>query len=121
MFTGLWSIAMNKDKEPEKNKPQSEFSRQVGLKETRKLQAQQESIQTVWSGLAMFGMIGWSVSVPTLLGIALGIWLDRHYPIGLSWTLIFLEIGLFLGCLNAWHWVAKEDRKIRKGHDKKDE
>ena len=34
----------------------------------------------VWFGLGMMGLIGWSVAVPTLLGAALGLWLDQHYP-----------------------------------------
>jgi len=71
-------------------------------------------VWTVWSGLAMFGMIGWSVVVPTLIGIALGRWLDQAYPLKLSWTLILLEVGLVLGCINAWHWVVAEEKKIRK-------
>ena len=24
-----------------------------------------------------------------------------------------LSIGLAIGCLNAWHWVAKEDKEMR--------
>jgi ATP synthase protein I len=24
-----------------------------------------------------------------------------------------LAAGLAIGCLNAWHWVAKEDKEIR--------
>ena len=68
--------------------------------------------QTVWFGLGMMGLIGWSVAVPTLLGAALGLWLDEHYPGGHSWTLVWLAIGLGLGCFNAWHWVAKEDRAM---------
>lgn len=84
------------------------------MKEQQKLKAQQESVRTVWSGLAMFGMIGWSVVVPTLIGVALGRWLDQAYPMGFSWTLILLEAGLILGCINAWHWIAAEEKKIRK-------
>ena len=26
---------------------------------------------------------------------------------------MLLLLGLVLGCLNAWHWVAKEEKKIR--------
>jgi ATP synthase protein I len=26
---------------------------------------------------------------------------------------MLLVIGLVIGCMNAWHWVAKEDREIR--------
>jgi ATP synthase protein I len=60
----------------------------------------------------MMGLIGWSVAVPTLLGAALGLWLDSSHPGAQSWTLALLVAGLALGCLNAWLWVAKEDRAI---------
>lgn len=99
----------------------TEFSHQVGAKAARKLKAQRHVTQTVWSGLGMMGMVGWSVAVPTLLGAALGLWLDKHHPGSHSWTLMWLAIGLGLGCFNAWHWVAKEDREIHKqeenGHE----
>ncbi len=90
----------------------TEFSRQVGEKAARKLKAQRHVTQTVWSGLGMMGLIGWSVAVPTLLGAALGLWVDKHYSGSNSWTLMLLAIGLGLGCVNAWRWVAKEDREI---------
>lgn len=99
----------------------SAFVRQVGAKETRKLKAQRKVTRTVWSGLGMMGLVGWSVAVPTLLGAALGIWLDKRYPGIHSWTLTLLIIGLFIGCLNAWHWVAKEDKEMRADMEAKDE
>lgn len=98
----------------EKSAPgETEFSQRVGEKAARKLKAQRHVTQTVWSGLGMMGLVGWSVAVPTLLGAALGIWLDKHYPGGRSWTLMLLALGLGLGCFNAWHWVDKEGREIR--------
>jgi len=100
---------------------ESDFIRQVGEKEARKLHAQRKVTQTVWSGLGMMGLVGWSVAVPTLLGAALGIWLDKRYPGVHSWTLTLLIIGLVVGCLNAWHWVAKEDREMRRELEAKDE
>ena len=96
----------------------SEFSREVGAKAQRKLKARRNSTPGVWFGLGMVGLIGWSVVVPTLLGAAFGIWLDkrRHYNLdhlgSLSWTLTFLIIGLVIGCLNAWHWVKKEEKEM---------
>ncbi len=92
----------------------SSFSRQVGEKETRKLKAQRKGVQTIWFGFGMFGLVGWSVVVPTLLGAALGHWFDKHYPGKHSWTLTLLIIGLIIGCLNAWHWLAREDRQMHK-------
>jgi ATP synthase protein I len=91
----------------------SDFGQQIGTKAARKLKAQRHVTQTVWSGLGMMGLVGWSVAMPTLLGAALGLWLDGRYPGGHSWTLALLAAGLALGCFNAWHWVAKEGREIR--------
>ena len=75
----------------------------------------------VWFGLGMIGLIGWSVTVPALLGLALGLWLDRQYPGTHAWTLALFVGGLTLGCFNAWHWVDKEDRSMhrtqREGND----
>ncbi|MFA5372023.1 MAG: AtpZ/AtpI family protein [Sideroxydans sp.] len=97
---------------PEDHQIEPEFIRKVGEKEARKLHAQAKVTHTVWSGLGMMGLVGWSVTVPTLLGAALGIWLDKNHPGSHSWTLMLLAIGLGLGCFNAWHWIAKEDREI---------
>ncbi len=101
--------------EPDDKPPtaKSDFGQQIGTKAARKLKAQRHVTQTVWSGLGMMGLVGWSVAMPTLLGAALGLWLDGRYPGGHSWTLALLAAGLALGCFNAWHWVAKEGREIR--------
>lgn len=87
------------------------FGRKVGGDERRKLRAQRS--QTIWTGLGTMGLIGWSVAIPTLLGAALGIWLDERYPGSRSWTLALLIAGLCIGCANAWHWVAREGRALR--------
>ena len=98
--------------------PLSPLAAQVGAKAARKLRARRDGAPGVWFGLGMMGLIGWSVVVPTLLGAALGIWLDSHHPGAHPWSLALLMAGLVLGCLNAWRWVAKEDRAMHTdGHD----
>jgi len=94
---------------------------QVGLKAARKLKARRNAAPGVWFGLGMMGLIGWSVVVPTLLGAALGLWLDKHHAGTHSWTLALLVAGLAIGCANAWHWVAKEDQAMREEQDTGDE
>lgn len=96
---------------------ESEFSRQVGDMAARKLKAQKHVTKTVWSGLGMMGLVGWSVAMPTVLGAALGMWLDKHYSAEHSWTLMMLVAGLCLGCFNAWRWIDKEDREIHQYED----
>lgn len=96
------------------------FKKQVERKEQRKIEMLRHGKESVWFGLGMFGVVGWSVAIPTLLGIALGIWLDKRWQQGqVSWTLTFLVVGISLGCLNAWYWVIRERENIYKG-DKRD-
>lgn len=97
------------------------FSRKISAKAARKLKARRNSTQGVWFGLGMMGLIGWSVAIPTLLGAALGIWLDKHHSASYSWTLTLLVIGLVIGCVNVWHWVSKEDKEMRDEQEDNDE
>jgi ATP synthase protein I len=99
----------------------SELGREVGAKAVRKLKARHNSSRSVWFGLGMMGMIGWSVVVPTLLGAGFGVWLDNRHPGSHSWTLMLLVIGLVIGCWIAWHWVSKEGREIREDQEDGDE
>ena len=101
-------------------KPKTPLSQEVGDKAARKLRAQRHVTRTVWFGLGMMGLIGWSVAIPTLLGAFLGLWLDQRYPGGRSWTLALLVGGLAIGCLNAWHWVGKEDKEMREEQENND-
>ncbi len=86
------------------------FEQQVRQKSTRKIQARQEGDRSIWAGLGLFGMVGWSVMIPTLLGIALGVWIDKRFPSPYSWTLMLLFVGVVLGCWNAWYWIQKEQK-----------
>jgi ATP synthase protein I len=88
------------------------FSEQVGRDAARKLKARRQT-HGIWFGFAMFGLIGWSVVVPTLLGAALGVWLDKHHSGAHSWTLALMMAGLILGCVNAWRWVSKEHAALQ--------
>ena len=83
----------------------------VGTKENRKIRARQEEDRGVWFGLGMFGLVGWAVAIPALIGIAVGIWIDKRWPSPYSWTLMLLVIGVVVGCLNAWYWVRRESRR----------
>jgi ATP synthase protein I len=89
-------------------KNENNFGRQVAEKENRKLKYLQGKKESAWSGFGMFGMVGWSVAVPVLLGTASGIWLDKSYPQSFSWTLTCLISGLLIGCIVAWNWINNE-------------
>jgi ATP synthase protein I len=83
------------------------FERTVGRKAARRIRARRQT-ESVLFWLGMLGLIGWSVALPTLLGVALGVWLDRVAPARFSWVLSLLVVGLALGLFNAWYWVLRE-------------
>lgn len=92
----------------------SELEQKIETKATRKLWAQRQKKRNLWEGIGMFGIVGWSVAIPTLIGIGLGVWLDKRYPGEHSWTLSLLVAGILLGCFNAWYWIDKENKAIHK-------
>lgn len=113
---------MNDERQENRSsKSESSLGQEVGAKAARKLKARRNAAPGVWFGLGMMGIIGWSVAIPTLLGAALGLWLDQRYPGARSWTLALLVAGLAIGCFNAWHWVAREDKAMQEEQEDKDE
>ncbi len=96
------------------------LSREISEQETRKLHARRADANGVWSGLGVLGRIGWSVTVPTLVGALLGATIDKHKPGAHSWTLALLLAGLGIGCTSAWNWVSRENDAIHAAEREKD-
>lgn len=80
---------------------------QIARKADRKLRARAARPLGPWFGLGVFGVIGWSVALPAVLGALFGLWLDQAHPGRFSWTLSLLLGGLALGCIAAWQWVDR--------------
>jgi ATP synthase protein I len=75
--------------------------RQVGAEQDRMVRARQRENGS-WTSIAILGVVGWSVAVPTLAGVAIGVWIDHRWPSRFSWTLMLLIGGLVFGCVSAW-------------------
>ena len=80
----------------------------VDRSQERKLRARRDRRPEIARGLGTSGIIGWSVAVPTLVGIAIGVWLDRRVDSDYSWTLVLLASGLVIGGITAWYWGGQE-------------
>lgn len=98
----------------EQDENHSTFTHRIMAKEARRMRARRHRANSLWFGLGTFGMVGWSVSIPTVLGVMLGLWLESRVPVQFSWTLTLLITGLVIGCLNAWYWISKEQRLIQR-------
>jgi ATP synthase protein I len=104
---------MTDEKTAQSNPADNDFARQVTAKADRKIRIQKNGQQTVWFGLGMSGLIGWSVAVPTVAGALIGLWWDNHHPGPHSWTLMLLVIGLCVGCANAWRWMDQQNKAMQ--------
>lgn len=99
------------NEEEDRHQARLALERRVSAKQDRKIKARKEGEYSAWFGLGMFGLVGWSVAVPTLIGVAIGLWIDSRWPSRFSWTLMLLFAGLVIGCLNAWWWVQRERKR----------
>ena len=88
----------------------AKFRECVEKKEERRIGARALKGTGMLAWFGVFGIVGWSVAVPLLLGIALGKWLDGIIHKQYSFTLMLMFAGLAVGCLNAWFWVKKSLR-----------
>jgi ATP synthase protein I len=102
---------MNTTDDDDRHRARRDLERDISAKEERKIKARQDEHRTVWFGLGTFGLVGWSVTVPALIGISLGLWIDARWPSRFSWTLMLLVLGLAFGCFNAWRWIMRESQE----------
>lgn len=80
----------------------------VRTRQERRDRWQREGERSLGQNLAMIGALGWTIVLPTLIGIFAGRWLDRHFDSGVFWTLGLLVAGLALGCTLAWKRMHSE-------------
>ncbi len=70
---------------------------------------QRSGERSLGRNLAMIGIIGWTVVIPTLAGIFIGRWIDRSFHSGIFWTLGLLVAGLTIGCFLGWRIMFRDD------------
>ena len=100
------------------NKKSSKIDRNmqidVSKKIDRKLNAKTRR-QFLLRAFSLFGLIGWSVAIPTIICAYIGMYVDRHYPSKyISYTLYFILFGLVAGGYNAFRWMKREKDRLDK-------
>lgn len=74
----------------------------VRKRRERRERARREGESSLAHDLAMIGVLGWTVVVPGLLGVALGRLLDRTLATGIVFSAALLFVGIAIGCVLAW-------------------
>lgn len=75
-------------------------------RERREWEARGE--RSVWQNMAMLGSLGWLIIVPTLMGLAVGRWLDHSFGTGITLTAAGIFVGICAGGMLAWQRMNKE-------------
>ena len=60
------------------------------------------------SRLGQIGVLGWTIVVPTLLGLVLGRWLDRQAGGGVFFSAPLLMLGAAAGMWFAVKWMHRQ-------------
>ncbi len=71
----------------------------------RRQRAEREGEPSFGRYLAQVGVLGWTIVLPTLVGMFMGRWLDQHLGTGIFWTGPLLIVGVVIGCWAAWRWI----------------
>ena len=97
-------------KDRQRSRASPPMAEAIGQRAERKKKARREGQRSVWFGFGMFGLVGWAVALPAVVGVGIGLWLDLKLETKLSWTLALLLAGVAVGCFNAWYWISRESR-----------
>ncbi|HYS64310.1 MAG TPA: AtpZ/AtpI family protein [Paraburkholderia sp.] len=76
----------------------------------RSSRGREEPEPSLGSRLGQIGILGWAVVLPTLIGLALGHWLDRTFGTGVFFSAPLLMIGAAVGFWSAWKWMHRQQR-----------
>jgi ATP synthase protein I len=77
----------------------------------REAQGRAEPEPSLGSRLGQIGILGWTIVVPTLLGLVIGHWLDRHFGTGVFFAAPLLMVGAGFGLWSAWKWMHSQTRR----------
>lgn len=106
------------------DKVQPKLEQQVQQQETANLQSlrrQAERLQYTRNqpapspllGFSYFGIIGWSIALPSVLGAFLGQFLNQVAPQRFSWVVALILGGLVIGVFLAWSYIASAQKAAR--------
>lgn len=98
---------MTASEDPENGKSENHVVETIERQADRMDKSRRDPYRNILFGLGMFGVVGWSIAIPTVAGVFLGIWLDGAYPAAFSWTITLLFVGVIIGTVIAWRWVHR--------------
>ena len=84
------------------------FLSEVKRRRERHEEHEREGNSSFWQSVGVMGTIGWTVSIPMVLGVFLGRWIDSRLDSDQIFTIFCLLVGLIMGCLTAWRIISEK-------------
>jgi ATP synthase protein I len=101
-------------KEPDGPAESDRIIRAARQASARAREAHDEPEPSLGSRLGQIGILGWSIVIPTLLGLVIGHWLDRSFNTGVFFSAPLLMIGAAFGLWSAWKWMHRQTRSTHR-------
>lgn len=96
---------MTKDPEtPEQRDRLKEAARRAAERDRKGVA---ESEPSLGARFGQIGILGWTIIVPTLLGVVLGRLVDRSLETGIFFSAPLIMIGAAFGLWSAWKWMHR--------------
>ena len=99
---------MKPDMKPDTHKNQDPSAQSMRRSAERMKHARTNPSASPLRGFGVFGVIGWSIAIPTVGGAFLGMWLNKVAPQTFSWPIALILGGAMMGVIIAWRWISDE-------------
>lgn len=73
-----------------------------------------EETKKLFRQLWYYSSLSFSIALSIVIGLAIGVWLDKRYDTSPVWTLIFLVLGVIAGFRNIYLAMQKARDSERK-------
>ncbi len=103
----------DKPKETDEPNDSERMARAARQARSRERLTRDKPEPSLGSRLGQIGILGWSIVIPTLLGLAVGHWLDKYFGTRVFFSAPLLMVGAAFGLWSAWKWLHLQ---IRSGH-----
>lgn len=88
-------------------KDQDRLAEAAHRAEQRRRQGMENPEPSLGIRLGQIGVLGWTIVVPTLIGVLIGRWLDRALGTGVFFSAPLIMIGAAIGFWSAWKWMHR--------------
>ncbi len=91
--------------EPQPGERLAEAARKAAARERR---LDRDPEPSLGRRLGQIGVLGWTIVIPALLGLAAGRYLDKTMRSGVFFSAPLVMLGAALGLWLAWKWMSRQ-------------